>query len=177
MAEYQRETHAVKSGIASDKQFGSVVPPIYLSTNYTFEAYGQKREFDYSRSGNPTRNTLGQALAELEQGAGAVITGSGMGAINLVALALLKADDLLVAPHDCYGGTYRLFQYMAARGSYRVRFVDQGDAEALAATPTVSALLESSVSVAATDMTDEEVSCGVTVMVPPILSPLSFRNC
>ena len=133
MAEYQRETHAVKSGIASDKQFGSVVPPIYLSTNYTFEAYGQKREFDYSRSGNPTRNTLGQALAELEQGAGAVITGSGMGAINLVALALLKADDLLVAPHDCYGGTYRLFQYMAARGSYRVRFVDQGDAEALAA--------------------------------------------
>lgn len=133
MAEYQRETHAVKSGIASDKQFGSVVPPIYLSTNYTFEAYGQKREFDYSRSGNPTRNTLGQALAELEQGAGAVITGSGMGAINLVALALLKADDLLVAPHDCYGGTYRLFQYMAARGSYRVCFVDQGDAEALAA--------------------------------------------
>lgn len=133
MAEYQRETHAVKSGIASDKQFGSVVPPIYLSTNYTFEAYGQKREFDYSRSGNPTRNTLGQALAELEQGAGAVITGSGMGAINLVALALLKADDLLVAPHDCYGGTYRLFQYMAARGSYRVRFVDQGDADALAA--------------------------------------------
>ncbi len=133
MAEYQRETHAVKSGIASDNQFGSVVPPIYLSTNYTFEAYGQKREFDYSRSGNPTRNTLGQALAELEQGAGAVITGSGMGAINLVALALLKADDLLVAPHDCYGGTYRLFQYMAARGSYRVRFVDQGDANALAA--------------------------------------------
>ena len=132
MAEYQRETHAVKSGIASDNQFGSVVPPIYLSTNYTFEAYGQKREFDYSRSGNPTRNTLGQALAELEQGAGAVITGSGMGAINLVALALLKADDLLVAPHDCYGGTYRLFQYMAARGSYRVRFVDQGDANALA---------------------------------------------
>lgn len=133
MAEYQRQTHAVKAGIASDTQFGSVVPPIYLSTNYTFESYGQKREFDYSRSGNPTRNTLADALSELEQGAGGVITGSGMGAINLVALALLKADDLLVAPHDCYGGTYRLFQYMAARGSYRVRFVDQGDEAALAA--------------------------------------------
>ena len=133
MAEYQRQTHAVKAGIASDTQFGSVVPPIYLSTNYTFESYGQKREFDYSRSGNPTRNTLADALSELEQGAGGVITGSGMGAINLVALALLKADDLLVAPHDCYGGTYRLFQYMAARGSYRVRFVDQGDAAALSA--------------------------------------------
>lgn len=133
MAEYQRQTHAVKAGIASDTQFGSVVPPIYLSTNYTFESYGQKREFDYSRSGNPTRNTLADALSELEQGAGAVITGSGMGAINLVALALLKSDDLLVAPHDCYGGTYRLFQYMAARGSYRVRFVDQGDEAALSA--------------------------------------------
>lgn len=133
MAEYQRQTHAVKAGIASDTQFGSVVPPIYLSTNYTFESYGQKRAFDYSRSGNPTRNTLADALSELEQGAGAVITGSGMGAINLVALALLQADDLLVAPHDCYGGTYRLFQYMAARGSYRVRFVDQGDEAALAA--------------------------------------------
>ena len=133
MAEYQRQTHAVKAGIASDTQFGSVVPPIYLSTNYTFESYGQKREFDYSRSGNPTRNTLADALSELEQGAGGVITGSGMGAINLVALALLKSDDLLVAPHDCYGGTYRLFQYMAARGSYRVRFVDQGDAAALSA--------------------------------------------
>ncbi len=133
MAEYQRQTHAVKAGIASDTQFGSVVPPIYLSTNYTFESYGQKREFDYSRSGNPTRNTLADALSELEQGAGGVITGSGMGAINLVALALLKSDDLLVAPHDCYGGTYRLFQYMAARGSYRVRFVDQGDEAALSA--------------------------------------------
>ena len=133
MAEYQRQTHAVKAGIASDTQFGSVVPPIYLSTNYTFESYGQKREFDYSRSGNPTRNTLADALSELEQGAGGVITGSGMGAINLVALALLKSDDLLVAPHDCYGGTYRLFQYMAARGSYRVHFVDQGDAAALSA--------------------------------------------
>ena len=133
MAEYQRQTHAVKAGIASDTQFGSVVPPIYLSTNYTFESYGQKREFDYSRSGNPTRNTLADALSELEQGAGAVITGSGMGAINLVALALLKSDDLLVAPHDCYGGTYHLFQYMAARGSYRVRFVDQGDEAALSA--------------------------------------------
>jgi len=133
MAEYQRQTHAVKAGIASDTQFGSVVPPIYLSTNYTFESYGQKREFDYSRSGNPTRTNLAEALSELEQGAGGVITGSGMGAINLVALALLKSDDLLVAPHDCYGGTYRLFQYMAARGSYRVRFVDQGDAAALSA--------------------------------------------
>ena len=133
MSEYQRETYAVKSGIASDQQHGAVVPPIYLSTNYTFAGFGEKRQFDYSRSGNPTRELLGQALAELEGGAAGVITGTGMGAINLVATALLKSDELLVAPHDCYGGTYRLFQHMAARGHYRLLFVDQGDEAALAA--------------------------------------------
>ncbi len=133
MTEFKQETHAVKSGIAADNQFGAVVPPIYLSTNYTFAGFGEKRQYDYSRSGNPTRDTLAQALAALEGGAGAVITGSGMGAVNLVAEALLTSQDLLVAPHDCYGGTYRLFQHVAARGNYRVLFVDQGDGEALAA--------------------------------------------
>ena len=132
MSGYKQETYAVKSGIAEDKQFGSVVPPIYLSTNYTFAGFGEKREFDYSRSGNPTRNTLAEALSALEGGAGAVFTGSGMGAINLVT-ALLSSDDLLVAPHDCYGGTYRLFQHVAAKGSYRILFVDQTDSVALAA--------------------------------------------
>jgi cystathionine gamma-synthase len=130
MADYQKETYAVKSGIATDTQFGSVVPPIYLSTNYTFAGFGEKRQFDYGRSGNPTRNTLTEALSALEGGAGAVFTGSGMGAINLTT-ALLSAGDLLIAPHDCYGGTYRLFQYMAARGSYRVLFIDQTDDRAV----------------------------------------------
>lgn len=132
MAEYKQQTHAVKSGIGVDSQYGAVVPPIYLSTNYTFAGYGEKRQFDYSRSGNPTRETLGQALAALEGGSGAVITGTGMGAVNLVAEALLRCGDLLVAPHDCYGGSYRLFQHVAARGNYRVLFVDQGDPVALA---------------------------------------------
>lgn len=130
MADYHKETYAVKTGIATDTQFGSVVPPIYLSTNYTFAGFGEKRQFDYGRSGNPTRNTLTEALSALEGGAGAVFTGSGMGAINLTT-ALLTSADLLIAPHDCYGGTYRLFQYMAARGSYRVLFIDQTDARAV----------------------------------------------
>lgn len=129
MSKFKRETYAVKTGIAEDKQFGSVVPPIYLSTNYTFAGYGEKRDFDYSRSGNPTRKNLTDALAALEGGAGAVFTGTGMGAINLVT-ALLASDDLLVAPHDCYGGTYRLFQHVAAKGSYKILFVDQTDAVA-----------------------------------------------
>ncbi len=66
-----------------------------------------------------------RALAELEGGAGAVMTGSGMSAIHLVTTVLLKPGDLLVAPHDCYGGSYRLFDSLSKRGAYRVLFVDQ----------------------------------------------------
>ncbi|MDO6575564.1 PLP-dependent transferase, partial [Staphylococcus pasteuri_A] len=75
---------AVRSGIESDSQHGAVVPPIYLSSNYSFADFNQKRQFDYSRSGNPTRHILAEAIANLEHGAGAVITNTGMSAVNLV---------------------------------------------------------------------------------------------
>lgn len=128
-----KATLAVRTGIETDTQHGAVVPPIYLSSNYTFADFGEPRQYDYARSGNPTRTNLADALAALEGGAGAVVTGTGMGAIHLVTTALLKAGDLLIAPHDCYGGTWRLFEYLAAKGHYRVQFVDQGDEAALAA--------------------------------------------
>ncbi|MGL5974141.1 MAG: aminotransferase class I/II-fold pyridoxal phosphate-dependent enzyme, partial [Aeromonas sobria] len=128
-----KATLAVRTGIETDQQHGAVVPPIYLSSNYTFADFGEPRQYDYARSGNPTRSNLADALAALEGGAGAVVTGTGMGAIHLVTTALLKAGDLLIAPHDCYGGTWRLFEYLAAKGHYRVQFVDQGDEAALAA--------------------------------------------
>jgi cystathionine gamma-synthase len=84
------------------------VPPIHLTSTFAFRGYGDKREYDYSRSGNPTRDALGRALADLEGGAGAVVTASGMGAVSLVT-QLFKPDQVAVVPHDCYGGTYRLF--------------------------------------------------------------------
>ncbi len=121
-----KATLAVRTGIETDQQHGAVVPPIYLSSNYTFADFGEPRQYDYARSGNPTRTNLADALAALEGGAGAVVTGTGMGAVHLVTTALLKAGDLLLAPHDCYGGTWRLFEYLAAKGHYRVQFVDQG---------------------------------------------------
>lgn len=126
-------TYAVRTGIESDTQHGAVVPPIYLSSNYTFADFGEPRQYDYARSGNPTRSHLADALAKLEGGAGAVITSTGMGAVHLVSTTLLAAGDLLIAPHDCYGGTWRLFEHLAAKGCYRVKFVDQGDPDALAA--------------------------------------------
>lgn len=125
-------TRAVRTGLGRDAEHGAVVAPIHLSSNFTFAGYGQKRRYDYTRSGNPTRDALGEALAGLEGGAGTVVTCSGMAAITLVC-QLLSADDLLLAPHDCYGGTHRLLSSLAARGQFRLEFIDQSDPQALAA--------------------------------------------
>jgi cystathionine gamma-synthase len=126
------ETIACSAGINDDPAQGAVAPPLYLSANYSFAGYGEKRRFDYSRTGNPTRATLADALAELERGAGAVVTSSGMSAVDLV-LSLLPAGALVVAPHDCYGGTWRLFDARARKRAIEVAFVDQTDADALGA--------------------------------------------
>jgi len=119
-------TRAVRAALDSDTQFGAVVPPIHLSSTYSFAGFGERRQYDYGRSGNPTRDALATALADLEGGAGGVITASGMAAIDLVC-QLLGPKDLLIAPHDCYGGTYRLFDALAKRGNFAVAFIDQDD--------------------------------------------------
>ncbi|HTV86836.1 MAG TPA: cystathionine gamma-synthase [Dyella sp.] len=124
-------TRAVRAGIESDTQHGAVVPALHLSTNYSFNGLGGKRAYDYSRSGNPTRDLLGNALAELEQGAGGVITASGMAAVA-VALELVPAGSTLLAAHDCYGGTWRLLDAWAKKGRFTVRFIDLTDSHALA---------------------------------------------
>lgn len=125
-------TRSVRAGLESDAQHGSVVPPIYLSSNFAFEAYRQPRKYDYTRSGNPTRDQLALALADLEGGAGAVVTCTGLAAITLI-LATLPQGARVLAPHDCYGGTYRLLAALAAQGKLVIDFVDQTDAAALEA--------------------------------------------
>ncbi len=124
-------TIAVRTGIESDSQYHAVVPPIYLSTNYGFPAFGEVPQYDYTRSGNPNRGLLEKALYELESGKGAVVTNCGTSALNLWVSAFLGPDDLIVAPHDCYGGTYRLFNTRASKGDFKVLFVDQSDQQAL----------------------------------------------
>jgi len=126
------KTRAVRAGLDTDTQFGAVVPPIHLTTTFSFAAFGEKRSYDYSRSGNPTRDMLASALADLEGGAGAVVTASGMAAVGLVT-QLFRPGQLAVVPHDCYGGTYRLFNALRERGSLDVRFVDFQDPAAVAA--------------------------------------------
>lgn len=131
-------TVAARAGIDRDPAFGAVVPPLVLSTNFSFAGFDQKREYDYTRSGNPTRDLLGEALAELEGGAGAVVTASGMAAITLV-VSLLEPGDRLVVPHDCYGGSWRLFNALAKKGHFELVVADltcpRQLAEALATPP------------------------------------------
>lgn len=124
-------TRAVRAGIDTDPTHGAVAPPLYLSANFSFDGFGGKRAYDYTRSGNPTRDQLGQALASLEGGAGGVVTATGMGAITLVLHALLEPGDRLLVPHDCYGGSWRLFNALAAKGAFELDTCDFTDGLAL----------------------------------------------
>ena len=125
-----KATRAVRASIESDTQFGAVVPPMHLSSNFAFSAFNEPRQYDYTRSGNPTRDALADALCELEGGTGAVVTSSGMAALTLLT-QLLQPGDTIVAPHDCYGGTFRLFEQQSKKGLFNVVFVDQTDTAAL----------------------------------------------
>jgi cystathionine gamma-synthase len=129
---HHRCTSAVRAGIDRDTAFGAVTPPIVLSSNFSFAGFEQKRQYDYTRSGNPTRDLLGEALAELEGGAGGVITATGMGAITLLLHALLQPGDRLVVPHDCYGGSWRLFNALAKKGAFELVTADLTDPRSLA---------------------------------------------
>jgi len=127
---YQKITNTVRAGIDTDAGYGSVMPPVYLSSNFSFKGLGGKREYDYSRSGNPTRDVLAKAITELEGGYGAVVTNTGMSAVVLVT-HLLKRDDTIIAPHNCYGGCYRAFSSLSDAGRFKTQFVDFTDINAV----------------------------------------------
>ncbi|HEX8192341.1 MAG TPA: PLP-dependent transferase [Allosphingosinicella sp.] len=115
-----------------DPAYGAVSPPLWTSDTFRWDDPEQKPGYDYSRTVSPNRDMLIEVLAELEGAAGGVVTGSGQSAA-LLALLLLPAGALVVAPHDCYGGTWRLISGMEAEGRLRARFVDMRDEQAFAA--------------------------------------------
>jgi cystathionine gamma-synthase len=116
-------TRAVRASIASDPQHGAVVPPLHLSSTFEFAGFARPRRYDYTRSGNPTRSQLADALAELEGGAGAVVTNTGMSAATL-ALQLVRPSDTVLVAHDSYGGVQRLVRALAAKQHFAVVFTD-----------------------------------------------------
>jgi len=125
-------TIAVANGIATDSAFRAVTPPIYLSSTFAFPEYDKPGPYDYTRTANPSRDMLADTLAKLEGGAGAVVVCSGMAAIDVV-LSRASKGSLVVAPHDCYGGTHRLLGARQQTGQIEAAFVDYGDPAALAA--------------------------------------------
>lgn len=127
-AEFHPETVAAAHGVASDTAYGAVAPPLYLSSTYEFAGFDAPRAYDYGRVGNPTRDLVAEAIAKLEGGAGAVMTPSGMAALDLL-IGRLPTGSLVLAPHDCYGGTMRLLKARAELGQIRLALVNQSDME------------------------------------------------
>lgn len=117
-------TKTVQSGIAEDKAYNAVIPPLYLSSTHKMHGFNEFPDYQYSRVRNPTRDHLVDALTELEGGYSAAVTASGMAAIALV-LHLLNPDDLLIAPYDCYGRAYRLMCALSEKGHFKLEFIDQ----------------------------------------------------
>ncbi|MCE1175273.1 MAG: cystathionine gamma-synthase, partial [Propionibacteriales bacterium] len=126
-------TRAVRAGIETDPTHHAVTPPLYLSTSFAFTGFGERGTYDYSRAGNPTRDLFAAAVADLEGGAGGCVTSSGMGAITTVLHALLPANGVLLAPADCYGGSWRLFDALARTGRLQLRLIDIADTAAVSA--------------------------------------------
>jgi cystathionine gamma-synthase len=123
MVKNNRATLTVRSGISADTQHGAVVPPLYLSSTFSFADFNQKRRYDYGRSGNPNRDVLAETLAQLEGGEKGIVTATGMAAVHLCT-QILSPKDTIMIPHDCYGGSYRLFTSLANRGLFDVAIVD-----------------------------------------------------
>ena len=126
-------TQLVHTGVRSDKVTGSISCPIYQVATFQHPALGETTGFDYSRTINPTRKVLEEAIAHFERGSRGFAFSSGMAAITTV-LALLKAGDRVILSHDLYGGTYRLFNQILSRFGLIPDYVDTSDLAAVTAT-------------------------------------------
>ncbi len=128
-------TRAIHVGNEHDPQTGAVVPPLHLSSTFVQPCAGEWGEYDYSRSGNPTRKAFETTLASLEGGVGALAFATGMAATHCV-IASLSNGDHVVAGADIYGGTYRLLHKIANRAGIKVTLADTTDAANLEAAIT-----------------------------------------
>jgi O-succinylhomoserine (thiol)-lyase len=124
--QYRTETVCVQAGTRKDTTFNAVAVPIYATSTFAFEAPGKTKGFDYSRTANPTRSALEECLAALEGGAGATATATGMAAETSV-MALFPAGSHIIAGHDIYGGTYRLFSAILSERGLEFSFVNMAD--------------------------------------------------
>lgn len=126
----RRRTAAVQAGVGKDTSHQAVMPPLYLSSTFKIDGIDKRQPYEYSRTSNPTRDVLAEALTELEGGAGSCITSSGMAALTLI-LHLLGPEDLVLAPFDCYGRSFWLIRALAEKKHFKLKFIDQYNESAL----------------------------------------------
>ncbi len=117
------QTLCVHRGVAKDSAWNSVITPIYATSTFRFTAPMQHAGYDYSRTANPTRAALEECLAALEGGARCTATATGMAA-EMTVMAMFPAGSHIIAGHDIYGGTYRLFSQVLAKNGLEFSFVD-----------------------------------------------------
>ncbi len=132
-AAYGFETLAIHAGQDPDPTTGAVILPIYATSTYAQEAVGQHKGYEYSRSGNPTRNALEICLAALEGGARAVAFASGLAAEDCLLRTVCRPGDHAIIPDDAYGGTFRLFSKVLERWGLAHTSVPLGDPDAVRA--------------------------------------------
>jgi len=125
-------SQCVHAGVQPDPAYGAVMPPLYLSSTFAFKDICTNAGYDYTRSGNPTRAALEEALTLLEGGSGATCTATGMSAI-LVALNLLDSGSHIISTVDCYGGTFRLLEHARHAYGLEVIYLDLADLDGLRA--------------------------------------------
>ena len=119
-------SRTIHGGQEPDKAYGSVMPPVYLTSTYAQSKPGAHLGYEYSRSHNPTRTALEQSLASIESGNHALAFASGMAAIDAV-IKLLSPGDEVISTNDLYGGTYRIFTKVFSHYGVKFHFVPMGD--------------------------------------------------
>lgn len=141
---HNKDTFLVQIGNNRDEHFNAVSTPIYFSTAFRHEEIGLHDGYDYTRSGNPTRDVLQAAVAELESGEAAFATSSGMAAVQLV-FALFEKGSHFIASRDIYGGNFRLFEVFEKKYGFSFTYWDGKDyseLDTLVSDQTVAVFIE-----------------------------------
>jgi len=126
-------TRTIHGGQSPDPTTGAVMPPIYATSTYAQESPGKHKGFEYSRSQNPTRFAFERAVADLEEGTRGYAFASGLAAISTL-LEVLDSGAHVIASHDLYGGSFRLFDKVRRRSAgLTFSFVDLSDPAAIEA--------------------------------------------
>lgn len=119
-------TRVIHAGVQPDPHTGAIMTPIYQTSTYVQTAPGEHQGYEYSRTHNPTRTALQDALASIENGRFGICFASGMAASDAVIKLLLPGDEVIVG-NDLYGGSYRLFTKVFANYGIKFHFVDMRD--------------------------------------------------